>query len=156
MKIKSMKYSLSEKGQALVEFAIILPLLFLLVFGITEFGRFLYLKNSVTNAVRAGVRCAVVNSNWGSVPLDGSNVTLVNYIKNAIPAAIRDVSTIKTYVNGTEQTTAPTTSGATIKVSITAPFVPVIGSLPTDVSGTTHFFFTTIPSISASATMRYE
>jgi len=32
---------LNNSGQALVEFAIILPFLFLLVFGIIEFGRYM-------------------------------------------------------------------------------------------------------------------
>jgi len=48
------------KGQALVEMAIILPLLLLLVLGIFEFGRAMYIKNTLTQAARAGARAAVV------------------------------------------------------------------------------------------------
>lgn len=48
-----------EKGQALLEFAIILPLLLLLLFGIMEFGRVfsagLIMKHSAREGVRLGV-----------------------------------------------------------------------------------------------------
>lgn len=55
------------KGQALVEMAILLPLLFLLVFGIFEFGRAMYIKNTLTHAARAGARAAVVTPNITAV-----------------------------------------------------------------------------------------
>lgn len=48
------------KGQAMVEMAFVIFILVLLVFGITEFGRALYTKNTLTNAARAGARQAVV------------------------------------------------------------------------------------------------
>ena len=54
---------MNSKGQALVEMAIIIPLLLFLVLGILEFGRFMYTKNSLTNAARAGARAAVVTYN---------------------------------------------------------------------------------------------
>ena len=49
-----------EDGAAMVEFAIIAPLLFLLVFAIVDFGRALYLANNLTSAVREGARLAAV------------------------------------------------------------------------------------------------
>jgi Flp pilus assembly protein TadG len=51
------------KGQALVEAAFVLFILVLLAFGITEFGRAMYTKNSLTNAARTGARQAVVTPN---------------------------------------------------------------------------------------------
>lgn len=53
---------MNEKGQALLEAVIVIPVLLLLVFGITEFGRALYTWNSLNNASRAGARAAVVTS----------------------------------------------------------------------------------------------
>ncbi len=43
-------------GAAMVEFAIVLVLLVLIVFGITELGRALYQQNSLTKAVNIGSR----------------------------------------------------------------------------------------------------
>ena len=60
-------------GQALVEMAIILPLLLLLVMGIFEFGRAMYIKNTLTHAARAGARAAVVTP---GITATGSQVTL--------------------------------------------------------------------------------
>ncbi len=52
----------SEKGQSLVEFALILPVLLLLVFGIIEFGRALNTYLIISNASREGARYAVVGA----------------------------------------------------------------------------------------------
>jgi Flp pilus assembly protein TadG len=49
-----------DEGQALAEFALILPLLLLLVAGIIEFGRAWNIKQAVTDAAREGARYAVV------------------------------------------------------------------------------------------------
>lgn len=46
----------SERGQSLLEFAMVLPLLLLLALGIVEFGRAYYQYNVLTKAVREGAR----------------------------------------------------------------------------------------------------
>jgi hypothetical protein len=46
----------NAKGVAMVEFAIVLPLLLMLLFGITELGRALYQQNSLYKAVESGAR----------------------------------------------------------------------------------------------------
>jgi Flp pilus assembly protein TadG len=52
----------SNRGQAVIEFALILPLLLLLCFGITEFGRAWMTMNILTSAAREGVRLAAVTA----------------------------------------------------------------------------------------------
>jgi Flp pilus assembly protein TadG len=55
-----------ERGVALVEFALVLPLLLLLLFGMLDFGRaFNYWLDS-THLANEGARWAVVNHNPGS------------------------------------------------------------------------------------------
>jgi Flp pilus assembly protein TadG len=49
-----------ETGQALVELAIVLPILFLLIAGILEFGRAYNIQQIVVDASREGSRMAVV------------------------------------------------------------------------------------------------
>jgi len=44
----------SPSAQALVEFALVLPLLLLLVLGVMDFGRMFYTKMILTNAAREG------------------------------------------------------------------------------------------------------
>jgi Flp pilus assembly protein TadG len=53
----------SERGTAVVEFALIAPLLFLIVFGIIEFGRILNAYNDLTQLAGQGARAAAVSSN---------------------------------------------------------------------------------------------
>ena len=57
-----------ERGQELVEFALILPLLLLLMVGIFEFGYVVFAYNTLSNAVREGAR-------YGSVqPADETGI----------------------------------------------------------------------------------
>lgn len=50
----------NQEGAAMIEFAIILPLLLLLIFGIIEFSLFLFNKQVITNAAREGARRGVI------------------------------------------------------------------------------------------------
>jgi Flp pilus assembly protein TadG len=50
----------SERGQALAEFALVLPLILLFIAGIVEMGRAWNIKQAVTDAAREGARYAVV------------------------------------------------------------------------------------------------
>ena len=49
-----------QNGATVVEFAIILPLLIVFLFGIIEFGLLLYNKQVITNASREGARAGIV------------------------------------------------------------------------------------------------
>lgn len=55
-----MKAFIRDRGQDIVEFALLAPLLFLLLFGIIEFGVAVFRYNTLSNAVREGARAAVV------------------------------------------------------------------------------------------------
>jgi Flp pilus assembly protein TadG len=58
-----------EQGAAAVEFAIVLPLLLVILFGIVEFGLLLYDQAMITNASREGARSGVVyRFNYGTSP----------------------------------------------------------------------------------------
>jgi Flp pilus assembly protein TadG len=53
----------TERGASAVEFAIVLPVLFLVIAGIVDFGRYFFTQIQVTNAAREGARAAVVLPN---------------------------------------------------------------------------------------------
>ena len=59
----------NRRGAAVVEFAVVAPLFFLLVFGMIEFGRMVMVQQVITNASREGARVAV---------LDGATTSEVN------------------------------------------------------------------------------
>jgi Flp pilus assembly protein TadG len=50
----------SERGSQLIEFALVLPLLLLVVLGIMDFGLLFQRYEAVTNAAREGARIAVL------------------------------------------------------------------------------------------------
>lgn len=57
---KKLELKKSTGGQSLVEFALILPILLLLILGMIEFGWILNRQITLTNAAREGARAAAV------------------------------------------------------------------------------------------------
>lgn len=55
------KFMRRKSGQELLEFAITLPLLLLIVFGIFDLGRVVYYASALQNAAREGARYGIVN-----------------------------------------------------------------------------------------------
>jgi Flp pilus assembly protein TadG len=80
-----------EGGQATVEFALILPLLLLLLLGIIEFGKAWNIAQIATDAVREGTRKCVIADNTVF-----TNAWVETDIKNmmaraGVPTAVSDV-----------------------------------------------------------------
>ena len=76
MKTIEWKMIKCQKGAAAVEFAIIAPLLFTLIFGIIEFSLLFYDKAVITNASREGARYGIL---WGTNrPTDAEIVAKVD------------------------------------------------------------------------------
>ncbi len=67
-----------QKGSAAVEFALVLPLLFLLVFGIIEWGLYMFNNHVITNASREGARKGIVAAD-PRVSVDEINQVVGNY-----------------------------------------------------------------------------
>jgi Flp pilus assembly protein TadG len=68
----------NEEGQAMVEFALVAPILLLLVFGIVQLGILFNNYETLTDAVRAGARQAAV-----SRTLSDPTGTAVNRVRTA-------------------------------------------------------------------------
>ena len=58
------------RGQSLVEFALILPIFLLMLFGLLDIGRLVYMNSTLSQAAREGARLAAVQASW--VGLDGT------------------------------------------------------------------------------------
>lgn len=65
----SRRWFLSEKSQSMTEFALVAPLLLLMLFGIIDFGRVIYIYGTLVQAANEGVRVAVRAS--APLPSDG-------------------------------------------------------------------------------------
>ena len=78
--------SSSQKGASAVEFALILPILILILFGIIEFSVILYDKAMITNASREGARKGIVfradaSGNRNNLSTAEIKTIVENYIK---------------------------------------------------------------------------
>lgn len=51
---------LDERGATLMEFALVLPLLFILIFSVLDFGMYFFVQHTIQFAAREGARLALV------------------------------------------------------------------------------------------------
>ncbi len=75
------KIANSTHGAAAVEFGLILPLLLAIVFGIIEFGLFMYNQQVITNAAREGARAGIVQRNSGRLTEPEIRAVVMNYLR---------------------------------------------------------------------------
>ena len=74
----------SEKGAAALEFAIIVPVLLLLVLGLMDIGRLLLVNMSLLSAAQQGARVSAMTSAGTA----GSSSTIGSSVSNSVPTAI--------------------------------------------------------------------
>ncbi|MGB4589581.1 MAG: TadE/TadG family type IV pilus assembly protein [Clostridiaceae bacterium] len=83
----------NEKGQGLVEFALVLPVLLLILLGIVEFGWLFNAKITMTSAAREAARVYAIKG----IPKVGDP----DYIKNAVENTISILTSTNTVIDGT-------------------------------------------------------
>ena len=95
-----------ERGAAAIEFALILPLLLLILFGIIEFSILLYDKAMLTNASREGARLGIV-FNVVRDPTDPNFGERYNFCRAEIAPRVRDyaLNNLITFQTGATSTT---------------------------------------------------
>lgn len=81
-----------DTGAAMVEFAIVFPILILLVIGIVNFGYLMGQKNEVNNAARQGARAAVVQNSTGSTAQAKATTAVNNTVGHLVPSATTTIS----------------------------------------------------------------
>ena len=62
------------RGQSLVEFALVVPILILVIVGIFEGGRAIYTYNALSNATREALREAIVHQNIPAIEAEADRV----------------------------------------------------------------------------------
>jgi Flp pilus assembly protein TadG len=105
-----------EEGAAMVEFALVLPILLMILIGIMEFGIILYRQEVITNASREGARAGIIIRNPRTEPI--------------IQSVVNDV--VDTYLEGagldsskaSKSASAPSccATGEPLTVNITFPY----------------------------------
>jgi Flp pilus assembly protein TadG len=73
--------SRAEAGAAAVEFAIVVPLLLLLLFGIFDYGRFFLVQMALTSGAQEGVRASVLGQSASN-----SNAAAINAVPDSVVA----------------------------------------------------------------------
>jgi Flp pilus assembly protein TadG len=108
------------KGQTIMEFPVIVPLFFLLLFGVIDFGRLFFVQMSLQNAIRQAGRFAVTGNHLPDPKKPGQNLSRVDsIIKTAQQAAMGlDVTNVQVTSSkgGTGNAGGP---GDTVTISLT-------------------------------------
>ena len=143
----------NQNGAAMVEFAIVLPLLLMLIFGMIEFSVMLYDKAMLTNASREGTRLGIL-FRTDPIPVTGIGSipdTVDNYLQNNLISLGQPNATWTTSVSGTCTAAG---AGAPITVTVTYPYDFLV--LPNlDIFGYFDFLSDTL-TLRATTTMRCE
>ena len=137
------KKNQTSTGNALVEFALVLPVLLMLVFGIVELSLALYDKAIITNASREAARAGVI---YRATPLTNAQIAAIatNYCAN----------NLVTFSGATEPNVTVTqlggsTAGNELKITVTYEYTGLL-------LGNMISAFTGAKLLSASTTMIYE
>lgn len=125
-----------EGGVALVEFAMVLPLLLVLVFGIVDFGRAFQTWITLTNAAREGARLGTVSQDVQAVRRRCESTAALNGVSCS--------------VSGLPGITG---QDVTVTARFTLRFITPVGSLISLIGGQG---MRTTYNMSSTATMRIE
>jgi Flp pilus assembly protein TadG len=105
-----------DRGAAAVEFALVLPLLLLIVFGIIDFGRALNAQITLTEAAREGVRLAALGDSSAEVSARAQ-------------AAAPQLSGVTVTVTTSCQAGAGPAADAVVNVSYSFSFITPVGAI---------------------------
>jgi hypothetical protein len=120
-----------RRGQALVEFALVIPIFLLLLVAIFDLGRAVFAYNTLTNAAREGARLAIVNQDEASIVQHAKNASAI--VELNVPNV--EVDFWQLNPDGTPDTSTPcdlVANGCLAVVSFEAtyqPITPIIGNI---------------------------
>lgn len=89
-----------ERGAAAVEFALVLPIVLLLLFGIVEFGRGYNAKITLTHAAREGARAAAIGDDDVLATVQNAAEPLLSISGDEVTVTDADGNTISTCTSG--------------------------------------------------------
>lgn len=116
-----------SRGQALVEFGLILPIFLLVLFGLFDLGRAVFAYNTIQNAAREAVRVAIVDQN--------EDVILAEAQQHAIGLGLTDANVQLSFLQPDTMTTpcnTPIAISCEVEILVNytfTPATPIIGNL---------------------------
>ena len=132
----------SDRGQSLVEFALLLPLMLLIITGLFDTARAVWEENTLAYAAREGTRFAIVHGSTGQGPLPDGWTTgaadptdpsdhVIGYVGAVVRQAalgVPNVTVVVTYPDtyaGTSPAVHCADRNCRVAVEASAPFVPL-------------------------------
>ncbi len=93
----------SSNGQSLVEFAVLTPIFFLLIFGVLDFGRVLFTQMTLQHALREAGRYAVTGRHLpGTNPSTGNPYTRIESITQIAKNSAAGVSIVNLSISSVQ------------------------------------------------------
>jgi Flp pilus assembly protein TadG len=121
----SQKRPRRQKGIAMVEYALVFPIFFMLVFGFVQFSLMLFTFNNATYASRVAVRYAVVHGSTADYSCTSTDIS--NIVSPLLWGAPSGGTTITT-------TWSPNnTPGSTVSISVAVQYKPLLPFFPTKI-----------------------
>jgi Flp pilus assembly protein TadG len=105
-----------ERGAQIVEFALVLPLFFALLFSVIEFSHAIWLYGSAAYGAREGTRFAMVRGSSVSTPATDTDVRA--RVRTIV--GLRSATVITTWPDGNND------PGSRVQVSVAVPFTFVV------------------------------
>ncbi len=123
-----------QRGQSLVEFALLLPLMLLIITGLFDVARAVWEENTLAYAAREGTRYAIVHGSYGSPAADTTDVGCDQVICVNIPNVVRqaaigvpNITVVVDYPTKYQPANAVKCAdrGCPVSVTASAPFIPL-------------------------------
>ncbi len=112
----------NDSGQSIVEFALVLPLILLIITGLFDVARATWQENTLAYAAREGTRYAIVHGSAsvdGTIVHPGNDQPVVDAVRNAA-VGVPNVSVVVNWVDS-----GCYDRNCRVQVDASTPFIPI-------------------------------
>jgi Flp pilus assembly protein TadG len=129
------RFGRAEGGAAAVEFAAVLGPLLLLIFGVFEFGRLLWVREALQETATAGARCMGMSASTCAASGAYSSANTTTYLENTGNGWGVTLTPANITLNNNATCAGVTATNGFSSVTITYTFQSVVPSFVTSLSG---------------------
>lgn len=113
-------------GQGLVEFALVIPIILMILLGAVDLGRAAYAQSTISNAARTGTRIAIVDQSASDDCVARPGVTRCVTARQAVALGIGPESVALAFLTSDLQAICnPIAIGCLAQVTVSYAFVPI-------------------------------